>query len=132
MNATTTGGGGSSSSGGLGILLQRLRAAVGSAYAPDTPDTDDGGRLMDESGVTGGGDVEGVGLLGGGGGGVRSGGLLNSGGVGRWALRVLEAYGERRRRFLGRFKVGVWMRLFGWEGCVCGRYVGRLGPMARG
>lgn len=125
MNSTTAGSGGGGNNGGLGILLQRLRAAVGGAYAPDTPDGDDGrGGLLDESGVTaaGVGDVEGVGLLAGvggssssgagGGGGLRSGGLLNAGGVGRAALRLLEGYGERRRRLVGRFKVGLWLGVF--------------------
>lgn len=96
-------------SGGLGLLLQRLRAAVplsgwGYAAAPDTPDND-------EEGTTGAGDVEG--LLGSGG---RVGGGGGWGLDGRVPMRLLEAYGEKRRRLVGRFKVrgvrvgdgGVW------------------------
>jgi hypothetical protein len=116
QTAAMSGGGGGSSSGGSGgglaVMLQRLRAAVPlggwSSYhrptAPDTPENDDGG------GSGGGGDVEGL-LAGsngssggsssaGGGGGGRIGRLVG----GRPMLRLLEAYGDRRRRVLGRFK----------------------------
>lgn len=82
---------------GLGLMLQRLRAAVPlhAASAPETPDA--AGADGDDGGTTGAGDVES--LL------APTNAGRGAGRAGRLPLRALEAYGERRRRFVGRFKV---------------------------
>ncbi len=110
-NGSSSSNSNNSSSGGLALMLQRLRGAVplgGWSYRPTAPDTPDS-EADAGAGPGAAGDVEGLlagannANSGGAGGGTRGGiGALMSS---RPALRLLEGYGERRRRFLGRFKV---------------------------